>query len=674
MEAAWQARTHVASNPVHLLAQLGTFLHAHLRAQRLAERRQAPGASLRVGAAHHDLGRHGRELEPLAQFGADPALADAGGAEHHRGARERVLQGLGVERLQLGNLALASQRGGGLAEHLAWGQIARLLAQEPRSFGITLEGKAAFQRGRGVDVETDGASQAALELVCGALQCLAGEIRARHRRVPARDHAPCLGVLGHHLQAGTRRTHQLVAARVLHAEHGHGLAASQLLDADVLAGHVHQRVAHGGVHRGVAEVVHHHRHHPSHAQAGPSGPRVGGLRLAIGRTPPAGGPHQRGRAFDLRGIVVDLANASQGPGKVAGVGVALLAVARERRVDHVIQLLGDIETNRGRVGWILEHQPPEQRDDVLSLEHVAPGQQSEQHRAEGVHVSARIDRLALGLLGGHVVGRAEDGAGLGHVAVGLRRPDHAEVDELDRGTLATNQEDVRQLHVAVDDAARMDGGQRLGRAPDHLHRILHAERLTPLALGQILAVEPLHGQEKPPVGPLPVRHVAHDVGMAEIAHHVDLAAEAHPLPVARRVPQELERHHLARGGVRALVDISRRTASHAGLDEKSLARLARIQGHLEVPGWLVVRPVASTRNITKPRVGPVHSACPTASSTLDAETTSLHARVAEVGPRRPACTRPKVRLGSHVPRDGTPVLAAPSPSSSPAQDPALSRL
>ena len=135
---------------------------------------------------------------------------------------------------------------------------------------------------------------------------------------------------------------------------------------------------------------------------------------------------------------------------------------------------------------------------------------------------------------------------LGRVLVGHGGLDHAEVDELDRGALAADEEDVRELEVAVDDAARVDRGHRRGRSPHDLDRVAHAERRAPLALAEVLAVEPLHREEEAPVVPGAVRDVLDDVRVAQIGEDRDLAREAGALVRRRRGAQELDRDSLSR--------------------------------------------------------------------------------------------------------------------------------
>ena len=84
----------------------------------------------------------------------------------------------------------------------------------------------------------------------------------------------------------------------------------------------------------------------------------------------------------------------------------------------------------------------------------------EEQAAERVDVGAPVDLLAADLLRGDVVDRAHQAA-VGGLAVGgaLREPEVGEVDVLAPALLVD--EDVRRLHVAVDEPERVRGVERV---------------------------------------------------------------------------------------------------------------------------------------------------------------------------------------------------------------------
>ena len=97
------------------------------------------------------------------------------------------------------------------------------------------------------------------------------------------------------------------------------------------------------------------------------------------------------------------------------------------------------------------------------------GQALVQQAAERVHVRAAVDRLAFDLLGGDVRRRAERAPVQQRATLVDEAAREAEVGEVD--VLAGVEQDVRRLHVAVHEAARV---RRVERARD-----LRADRAAP---------------------------------------------------------------------------------------------------------------------------------------------------------------------------------------------------
>ena len=149
--------------------------------------------------------------------------------------------------------------------------------------------------------------------------------------------------------------------------------------------------------------------------------------------------------------------------------VALVCKHGQGLEHHPVQLLGD-----GRValhqwnrlfGQVLAHQGV---DGVCPVGRLA-AQQLVADGPQGVDVRPGVHRLGvLALLGRHVEGRAEDGAGLGVGAAGLALLElgDAEVQDLDplapRHQRVGDQHDVLRLEVTMDHALSVDLGQRRG--------------------------------------------------------------------------------------------------------------------------------------------------------------------------------------------------------------------
>ena len=93
------------------------------------------------------------------------------------------------------------------------------------------------------------------------------------------------------------------------------------------------------------------------------------------------------------------------------------------------------------------------------------GNELVQDDTEGVDVGGRPDGVALGLLGGHIAGRADDGAadseaGGGDVVGNEQFAGDAEVHEDGGGAAgARDEHDVAGFDVAMNDAGFVDGGE-----------------------------------------------------------------------------------------------------------------------------------------------------------------------------------------------------------------------
>ena len=193
--------------------------------------------------------------------------------------------------------------------------------------------------------------------------------------------------------------------------------------------------------------------------------------------------------------------------------------------------------------------------------------------------------------------------------------------------------------------------------PDDLHRVAHAERRAALALPEVLALEPLHREEQAPVLPGAMPHVLHDVGVPQIREDGDLAGEARALARRGRRAQELDGHDLVRLAVDAAIDVAHPAAANAGFNDEAIRglELGQHQGG-RLRGTCARAPVRrrSRRAGPRDRHGSVNRLTFPGNPEND------------VDPAMGACEFPIVELAcaaSHW-----------SPSSSPAQDPALSRL
>jgi hypothetical protein len=157
-------------------------------------------------------------------------------------------------------------------------------------------------------------------------------------------------------------------------------------------------------------------------------------------------------------------------------------------------------------------------------------------------------------------------AGGGQRFPGLRHGD-AEVHQLH--SAARGQDDVRGLHVAVEDAGGVGVLERGGEGREGGKRLRDRQgpALQPRLQG--LAVRQLHGQVgKPEDGILPHGHDAHDGRVAERAQGLRFADEPHARFAVRGGLEDLERrdHAVAHHGVHA-VDRAHPALAEAVLDD-----------------------------------------------------------------------------------------------------------
>ena len=163
----------------------------------------------------------------------------------------------------------------------------------------------------------------------------------------------------------------------------------------------------------------------------------------------------------------------------------------------------------------------------LADERPVPGERLVEDHADGEEVAAMIERLAEGLLGRHVVGRADDHAALrqrggvfGDVAADLLG--NAEVEHL---RVASRHDDVVGLDVAMDDPLAVRFLQRLGHLADDAHRFARLHGAAAEDGRQRLALDQLHHDEDL-LALLFDGEDGGDVGVIELGDGARLAQEA----------------------------------------------------------------------------------------------------------------------------------------------------
>lgn len=577
-----EPEVHVLLHLADLLVGALTVVDAHPRAERAAEAREARALAHRIAPHDQHLGRQAARLEAREQLVADAALADPGGTRDDRGARRALVEQLLVDADEQRELLVAAHGGRGPSEQDAAAEPARVLAHEDGAEGVFLEHEAPRERAEHTRIDAGGASLARFELLGGALERLRREAGGAGLRaatggdgVTDRDHRLRLRQRLRHQQRGARRADRLVADGARQAEHRHDAPAEQRLDPRVFAEDLPELLVQRRIEPRRAQIEEGGRDDPTLGLAlRPLGLRRRRLRLRFARR--RGAPDRGRRAVGRGRIVREIADAREGAGELARVLEAILLATLDRLQHGAIEQLGDIEADAGWARRILDHQPPQERDDVIGLEHVAAGEQLEQRRAERVDIGARVDLFAARLLGGHEMGRAQDRAPVFDEVL-ARHAHDAKVDQLDVGALAPDEEDVSELQIAVDDAPRVHRGHRLRRAPHDLDGVLHAERGVTLTLDQILSVEPLHRVERPAIGERPVRDVLDDVGVPQVRDDRDLALEARALHHARARAQDLDRDHRAGLTVGRTIHVAHAPAACAALEHETIRLLIELR-------------------------------------------------------------------------------------------------
>ena len=153
--------------------------------------------------------------------------------------------------------------------------------------------------------------------------------------------------------------------------------------------------------------------------------------------------------------------------------------------------------------------------------------------------------------------------------------DDAKVDKLNGRPLAANQEEIRQLEVAMHDLARVHRRHGGSRSADHLYGVAHAQRSVALASAEVFPIKPLHGEEVSAVFPYAVGDVLNDARVAQVGKDSDFARE--PSLVARRCncTQKLQRDAIACVIVKPRVDVPHAPTPDALIEPKALGWVGR---------------------------------------------------------------------------------------------------
>ena len=247
--------------------------------------------------------------------------------------------------------------------------------------------------------------------------------------------------------------------------------------------------------------------------------------------------------------------------------------ARQGRVEGRGQPGADLGGARARVAHVGE----QDRARLAPEERRPAGEGLEGHGREGVDVGALGGGVALHLLGGDVLGRAQPVAAAGEAGHVVE----AHEPEVAQPGAAGLQQDVGGLDVAVDRAVGVGEVERLGDVRQHVERLGARQRPgAGHALGQRVAGHEAHGDEGPPVDLAGVVD-RHDPGVLEAPRGDRLAAEAlrGPRSLQVAVVEDLQGHLAVQVDLRRAVDDRLAAAADLRLDAVAPERLSWNEPH-----------------------------------------------------------------------------------------------
>ncbi len=285
----------------------------------------------------------------------------------------------------------------------------------------------------------------------------------------------------------------------------------------------------------------------------------------------------------------------EGEAEGLDVGEALVGVALEGAEAEPVEVGRDGGVDGGGGGGVLHGALHEGDEDVVSLEGELTGEELEEHEAEGVDVGARVEGVALGLLGGHVLGGADGGAQLGAFALddggvlseGLG---DAEVEDLGEVSDACDgfEDDVGGLEVAVDDVAAVGLLEACGDLDEDAEGASQLDGVVlPEELLQGAPGDELHDEEEGAVGLFAEVEDGDDVGVSEPGEDAGLAHEVVgvSIVVGSEAVEDLDGDGPLQVGLHAAVDVAHASRADDLLDADVLADGASDEG-IEGPGAL----------------------------------------------------------------------------------------
>ena len=253
-------------------------------------------------------------------------------------------------------------------------------------------------------------------------------------------------------------------------------------------------------------------------------------------------------------------------GQVARRVVAPGGIFLQALGDQGLQVLGEVGDDLAERLRLLQDELEEDTGEVQILERRDARQELVEDDAQTVDIRPPVEGLPLGLLGREVGRGAADHPGPRQPGLPLFHSE-AEVDDegMELARFVPGQEDVGGFQVAVDEAGPVGGVDRSRDVADEPQLDRERQRLAQLA--QVLPVDVLHGDERPPLDFAHLVDLA-DVGVGDAGLGPGLAEET-LCPVVVVAVQELERHVAVEGGVEGLED-----RAHPAFAEEQLDPIA----------------------------------------------------------------------------------------------------
>ena len=273
------------------------------------------------------------------------------------------------------------------------------------------------------------------------------------------------------------------------------------------------------------------------------------------------------------------------------LGLRLGQGFENHRLDRGAHVGRHLRQRRG----LLVHDLIEDGGHRAAPESWAPGDQLVGNRGQRELVGAIGDLVepALRLLGGHVLGRAQNGFLHGQLGGRLAHLGNAKVDHLHHLAVAAgqlHQEHVLRLEVAVDHLVAVRRRQAGGDLANDVENPLDGHGADPLdLLGQLDPFQHLHDQVGIALGRDVEIQDLHDVGVAQPGRHLGLALEALEYlgPSHDVAEQHLDRVAAGQARVRGLVHLAHPTNPNqpnhlVGIRKQGTGYKAR--AHVEIDG------------------------------------------------------------------------------------------